>query len=110
MSDETMFEHAGGAEAIHRLEDAFYTSVLHDPLLKPLFGAGQPDHVDHLTSFTGESFGGPDTFTRESASNISSTCTATFTSPRSNGNGSSISTALRSSSPTCPPTLASARP
>jgi hemoglobin len=30
-----------------------------------LFGAGQPEHVDHLTMFTAESFGGPDAFTRE---------------------------------------------
>jgi hemoglobin len=63
--DVTMFEHAGGIEAIHRLEDAFYTSVLTDPLLQPLFGAGKPQHVDHLTAFTAESFGGPDRFSRE---------------------------------------------
>ena len=61
----TLFDHAGGEEAIHRLEDMFYASVLRDPLLQPLFGAGQPDHVDHLTAFTAESFGGPDRFTRE---------------------------------------------
>ncbi len=30
-----------------------------------LFGEGQPHHVDHLTAFTAESFGGPDRFTRE---------------------------------------------
>jgi hemoglobin len=63
--DVTMFEHAGGIEAIHRLEDAFYMSVLTDPLLQPLFGAGQPQHVDHLTAFTAESFGGPDNFSQE---------------------------------------------
>jgi hemoglobin len=39
--------------------------VLADPLLSPLFGAGQPHHVDHLTWFTAESLGGPDRFTRE---------------------------------------------
>lgn len=61
----TLFEHAGGYEALHRLEEAFYASVLKDPLLQPLFGAGQPQHVDHLTTFTAESFGGPDHFTRE---------------------------------------------
>jgi hemoglobin len=61
----TLFEHAGGEEALHRLEDAFYTGVLRDPLLQPLFGAGQPQHVDHLTAFTAESFGGRDRFTRE---------------------------------------------
>jgi hemoglobin len=61
----TLFEHAGGEEALHRLEDAFYTSVLADPLLQPLFGAGRAEHVDHLTAFTAESFGGPDRFSRE---------------------------------------------
>jgi hemoglobin len=61
----TLFEHAGGEEALHRLEQFFYDSVLADPLLQPLFGAGRPDHVDHLTAFTAESFGGPDRFSRE---------------------------------------------
>jgi hemoglobin len=61
----TLFEHAGGEQALHRLEQMFYDSVLRDPLLQPLFGAGQPQHVDHLTMFTAESFGGPDRFTRE---------------------------------------------
>ena len=61
----TLYEHAGGEEAIHHLEEIFYASVLADPLLQPLFGAGQPHHVDHLTAFTSESFGGPDRFTRD---------------------------------------------
>ncbi len=61
----SLYEFAGGEEALHRLEDTFYSSVLKDPLLQPLFGAGQPQHVDHLTAFTAESFGGPDRFTRE---------------------------------------------
>lgn len=61
----TLFEHAGGEQGLHRLEHAFYESVLADPVLQPLFGVGQPDHVDHLTAFTGESFGGPDRFSRE---------------------------------------------
>ena len=61
----TLFEHAGGEEALHRLEQIFYDSVLRDPLLVPLFGAGRPEHVPHLTAFTAESFGGPDRFTRE---------------------------------------------
>jgi hemoglobin len=61
----TLFEHAGGEESLHRLEQIFYDSVLVDPLLQPLFGTGQPQHVDHLTMFTAETFGGPDRFTRE---------------------------------------------
>jgi hemoglobin len=61
----SLYEFAGGEEALHRLEDTFYSNVLKDPLLQPLFGAGRPEHVDHLTAFTAESFGGPDRFTRE---------------------------------------------
>jgi hemoglobin len=61
----TLYEHAGGEEGLHRLEDYFYSSVLVDPLLQALFGSGQPQHVDHLTAFTAESFGGPDRFTRQ---------------------------------------------
>jgi hemoglobin len=61
----SLFEFAGGEAGLHRLEDTFYRSVLADPLLQPLFGEGQPQHVDHLTAFTAESFGGPDRFTRE---------------------------------------------
>jgi hemoglobin len=61
----TLFEHAGGEEGLHRLEEVFYASVLRDPILQPLFGAGRPEHVDHLTAFTVESFGGPDRFSRQ---------------------------------------------
>jgi hemoglobin len=61
----TMFEHAGGQEALHLLEEVFYASVLAEPLLQPLFGKGQPQHVDHLTMFTVESFGGPAAFSSE---------------------------------------------
>jgi hemoglobin len=61
----TLFQHAGGEQGLHRLEQTFYDSVLRDPLLQPLFGAGQAKHVEHLTMFTAESFGGPDRFSRE---------------------------------------------
>lgn len=61
----TLYEHAGGEQAIHRLEEIFYAKVLADPMLVPLFGNGKAEHVDHLTAFTAESFGGPDRFSRE---------------------------------------------
>jgi hemoglobin len=61
----SLYEHAGGEEGLHRLEDSFYASVLADPLLAPLFGGGQPQHVEHLTWFTAESFGGPERFSHE---------------------------------------------
>jgi hemoglobin len=65
MTGQSLYEFAGGEPALHRLEQIFYGSVLADPLLKPLFGNGRPEHVEHLTMFTAESFGGPDRFTRE---------------------------------------------
>jgi hemoglobin len=61
----SLYEHAGGDEALHRVEEVFYSKVLADPILKTLFTARRPHHVDHLTWFTAESFGGPDRFTRE---------------------------------------------
>lgn len=63
--NESLYQHAGGDEGLHRLEQIFYASVLRDPLLQPLFGAGRAAHVEHLTMLTAESFGGPDRFTRE---------------------------------------------
>lgn len=61
---ETLYEHAGGDGPIHHLEELFYEKVRADPILKQLFRERVPTHVDHLTWFTAESFGGPDRFTR----------------------------------------------
>jgi hemoglobin len=61
---ESIYEHAGGHDALRHFIDVFYGAVLADPLLQPLFGAGEPAHVDHLTAFDAESFGGPDDFSR----------------------------------------------
>ncbi len=62
---ETLYEHAGGETGLHAFMEAFYSRVLADPLLQPLFGAGKPHHVAHLVAFTAECFGGPDHFTRD---------------------------------------------
>ena len=62
---ESMYEHAGGDAALHRLEELFYDKVLGDPVLNSVFTERMPSHVDHLTWFTAESFGGPDRFTRD---------------------------------------------
>lgn len=62
---ESIYNHAGGDAALHRLEEIFYHKVLIDPILKQQFRTRVPTHVDHLTAFTAESFGGPDRFTRE---------------------------------------------
>jgi hemoglobin len=62
---ETLYEHAGGDDGLHRLEALFYEKALADPVLKTQFSKRVPSHVEHLTWFTAESFGGPDRFTRE---------------------------------------------
>lgn len=62
---ETLYDHAGAHEGLHRLEELFYEKVLEDPVLESLFSERVPTHVDHLTWFTGESFGGPARFTSE---------------------------------------------
>jgi hemoglobin len=61
----SLYEHAGGDEALHRLEEIFYAKALADPVLREVFPRREPHHVDHLTWFTAESFGGSDRFTRE---------------------------------------------
>jgi hemoglobin len=61
----SLYEHAGGEQALHRLEELFYSKALADPVLKALFTHRREHHVEHLTWFTAESFGGPDRFTRE---------------------------------------------
>ena len=62
---ESIYEHAGGAPAIRRFVEVFYASVLADPVLKPLFGEGRPEHVPHLAAFDAEAFGGPEVYTTE---------------------------------------------
>ena len=58
--------HQCSAPALHRLEDIFYDKILADPLLgTTLFTEKVPTHVDHLTWFTAESFGGPDRFSQQ---------------------------------------------
>jgi hemoglobin len=54
----SLYEHAGGEQALHRVEELFYSKVLADPILSTLFTERRPHHVDHLTWFTAESLGG----------------------------------------------------
>ncbi|MFG3342242.1 group II truncated hemoglobin [Glycomyces sp. NPDC048151] len=67
MGDNTtrIFERLGGEDDLRATVDAFYGSVLRDPVLQPLFGAGAAHHVDHLTAFLAEVFGGPARYTDE---------------------------------------------
>ncbi len=59
----TLYDHMGGDEALHRLEEVFYSKALADPVLSSVFTERRPNHVEHLSWFTAETFGGPKRFT-----------------------------------------------
>jgi truncated hemoglobin YjbI len=52
MTDPTLFEWAGGADAFRRLIDAFYDRTENDELISPLFPGGvSEDHRAHVTTW-----------------------------------------------------------
>lgn len=61
----TMYEHAGGEDALRKVADRFHELVLEDALLGPLFSSGSAHHVDHLTAFFVEVMGGPSRYSDE---------------------------------------------
>lgn len=61
----TLFEWIGGSAAIEHLFEVFYSRVLRDPLLEPVFAKMSPDHVKHVAAFVSEVFGGPKTYSAE---------------------------------------------
>jgi hemoglobin len=65
-SEPTLYEWAGGHEALERLINAFYDRVEGDELLAPLFGGKvSAEHRDHVVAWWSEVFGGPDRYTAE---------------------------------------------
>jgi hemoglobin len=67
MSDQvpTLYEWAGGAEALERLTEEFYAHVREDELLAPLFAHMADDHPQHVAVFLGEVLGGPERYTEQ---------------------------------------------
>jgi hemoglobin len=62
----TLYEWAGGGEAIDRLINAFYDRVESDELISPFFPGGvSSEHRDHVVAWWSEVFGGPDRYSRE---------------------------------------------
>jgi hemoglobin len=61
----TLYEWAGGGEALDRLTSAFYRRVRADPILAPVFANLPEDHPHHVALWLGEVFGGPPTYTEE---------------------------------------------
>ncbi|MCQ4083642.1 group II truncated hemoglobin [Streptomyces sp. RB6PN25] len=65
MTDQvpTLYEWAGGAEALEQLTEEFYARVRKDELLAPLFARMADDHPKHVATFLGEVLGGPERYT-----------------------------------------------
>jgi hemoglobin len=60
----TLYEWAGGKEALERLTRLFYDKVLKDELLYPVFKNMSSDHPKHVAHFIAEVFGGPQLYTQ----------------------------------------------
>lgn len=65
MSVPSLYEWAGGGEAIEKLFTRFYQRVPADPLLADVFAAMDPAHAAHVAAFVGEVFGGPAAYSRD---------------------------------------------
>jgi hemoglobin len=62
----TLYEWAGGREAIEAMIDAFYDRVEQDDLLSSFFPGGvSEEHRRHVVTWWSEVFGGPDRYTQE---------------------------------------------
>jgi hemoglobin len=62
----TLYEWAGGHDAIERLINAFYDRVERDELLSQFFPGGVGEaHREHVVAWWSEVLGGPDRYTRE---------------------------------------------
>jgi hemoglobin len=61
----TLYEWAGGPEALERLTDIFYGKVRADPLLEPVFRNMDREHPKYVATWLSEVFGGPARYTEE---------------------------------------------
>ncbi len=61
----TLYEAAGGEDGLRELADGFYTTVLADPLLAPVFADFTPAHREHFAVWLAEVLGGPERYTAE---------------------------------------------
>jgi hemoglobin len=63
--EPSIYEYAGGEDGIRKIVEIFYASIFEDPVLRPVFKRPIATHVDHLTAFLSEEFGGPMRYTDE---------------------------------------------
>ncbi|CAN5874264.1 group II truncated hemoglobin [soil metagenome] len=64
-SPPSLFDWAGGREALEALFEQFYDRVLADDLLYPLFKDMDPNHPQHVAMWVGEVFGGPPVYSAD---------------------------------------------
>jgi hemoglobin len=64
-AEQSIYDYAGGEAGIRQIVEIFYASLFEDPVLQPLFKRPVATHVDHLTAFLSEEFGGPTRYTDE---------------------------------------------
>jgi hemoglobin len=60
----TLYEWAGGAEAIERMIITFYSLTLKDELLRPFFEHMSMEHKHYVALWIGEVFGGPKEYSK----------------------------------------------
>lgn len=61
----SLYEWAGGGEALERLTELFYEKVRSDDLLEPVFRGMDAHHPRYVAMWLGEVFGGPPRYTEE---------------------------------------------
>ena len=61
----SLYEWAGGGEALERLTEIFYEKVRSDDLLEPVFREMDAHHPRYVAMWLGEVFGGPPRYTEE---------------------------------------------
>ena len=60
---QTVFEAAGGNDALRRLADAWHNRVMGDEVVAHAFSHGfHPQHVERLAAYWAEALGGPTTY------------------------------------------------
>ena len=63
----TLYDWAGGLDALTRLTARFYSVVPEDPILAPVFAEMPSDHSVHVAYFLAEVLGGPSRYSSEVA-------------------------------------------
>jgi hemoglobin len=61
----TLYEWVGGQTELEKLFSLFYSKVMKDELLEPVFRNMSPEHSRHVAHFVGEVFQGPKVYTEK---------------------------------------------